>query len=235
MIERPAKRLSQLGEGLELVAQYLTGIAGSLDDESVLRGQASQDWAIQPSALRPNAYGIRNHDHLARWKAMAGRFERVNSDLEWLSLAQHYGVATTLLDWTSNPLVALFFAAQSATRLVNQNADGVIYMTKSSGFQRIPAKDFDLFGEWADGPFFLLVEGTNRRAVTQSSVMTLHSVKAPQLPEYKPEIVFRLPGWAKFGVVAALAKMGVSAESMYADINSAASEFSRQLRFEGGS
>lgn len=45
-----------------------------------------------------------------------------SDDWHWLALAQQHGLATRLLDWSSNPLVAAFFACNE-----NNDKDGAIF------------------------------------------------------------------------------------------------------------
>ena len=52
-------------------------------------------------------------------------------NLAWLQYAQHYGVPTRLLDFTANPLVALYFCCQSESK-----TDGSFWIVNTANFHR---------------------------------------------------------------------------------------------------
>jgi hypothetical protein len=47
------------------------------------------------------------------------------TDWDWLAIAQHYGMATRLLDWTENPLAALWFAVRERPQ---SDKDGALWI-----------------------------------------------------------------------------------------------------------
>jgi hypothetical protein len=59
------------------------------------------------------------------------------NDWEWLMLGQHHGLPTRLLDWSTNPLVALYFACATDN---NTYADGAVY--RLNGFEQLRPEQF---------------------------------------------------------------------------------------------
>lgn len=82
---------------------------------------ATTDWAgrdIKPEKVNfSNGKGEEVH-YLNCWKILSEYKNEIDpildvkpqNELSWLCFSQHYGIPTPLLDWSTDPLVALFFA-----------------------------------------------------------------------------------------------------------------------------
>ncbi|HEY1754415.1 MAG TPA: FRG domain-containing protein [Bryobacteraceae bacterium] len=116
------------------------------------RGHASHAWHLEPSLSRQGKL----EDELKlmkHFKQNAFQFLSAppQSESEWIFLMQHYAIPTRLLDWTENPLVALYFACQDfPARRKPAAAVWCLYpqeLNKISGVVLTPQDDIPAFGE----------------------------------------------------------------------------------------
>lgn len=122
---------------IETMEGFFKIIEKYCDVEYVLfRGQ-SQDWPLLPKISRIKA---RTDNLLDSEKSMLEDFKRLSkphlaklpvNNWEWLSLSQHHGLPTRLLDWSTNPLAALWFAVSQPAE-TEYGVFWVLYPVKDS-------------------------------------------------------------------------------------------------------
>jgi hypothetical protein len=176
---RPIEDLTRL---FDIVEEFRrNGTCGGI----YLRGHANAEWGLTPTIGRRNYYRYGSEVIAAFSRAqevdLLDRFRRysyaiVGRELnvwEGLFLARHHGLPVRLLDWTSNPLVALFSAVNSHQQA---GSDGAIWLLRRKADRRedIRVTDGNIDPFEIKGVRMIYPTYVTPRLVAQSGCFTIH-------------------------------------------------------------
>lgn len=191
---------------------FLDWVDGHSHSAWVFRGMGDAEFRLIPSIGRiPNYSPARERSVLAGFRRAVPLHQTDIGFREWeyLALAQHHGVPTRLLDWTTNPLVAAYFAAASpaASRYMEINGSRLrvtperaavtcrIVATRVLRVQMLNIEgDVDPFAQTEIR--FLQPRAISSRIGSQSGLFSLHPSPGQEweTPLTKDEHIFDVPG-----------------------------------------
>lgn len=162
------------------------------NDSNVYRGQKNAEWELLPSIHRKRKensnLNLKNHEmklYENIRKQNLTEFQKQDQFINEIIKMQHYGIPTPLLDWTSNPLIALFFATASGndgkifivdlTKQKVVNFDENDYKKYSKFLQSIYKKENteDFENNLEEGCIFIKSINENNRIKAQRGLFSL--------------------------------------------------------------
>lgn len=220
------------------------------DELSMFRGQADVTWPLLPTIARMGSqltgyenWAVFEDDLIERFQKCALPFldSKPTKKVEWLVVAQHHGLPTRLLDWSTNPLKGLFFAVENP----NSNADGVLWQFEPKSWWN--GADIEKTGDMIDVISILAAYFPNHlssRVIAQESCFTVFPLPIMQdaMPPLSNEDAYKkhvsrikkiiVPATSKQTIRKALRKLGISHQSMYPGLDGLSTSIRREFELE---
>jgi hypothetical protein len=217
----------QLDSFVAMVSECLHG------EDWLFRGHADWQAPLVPAIDRPPLRGPLGRDlereMVERFRFLADRAvdPAPRDGLEWLALAHAHGIPTRLLEWTRNPLVALYRAVEDPS-LDDRGAMSSVLAYRSTTFEFYQSLSDE---ERADpleiggGPRVVSVATSTPGRWTPPRTLTLHPepVELDRKAAYEGELhTIFVPDRARQLLRAELRLLGVSAASVSSDLDALA-------------
>lgn len=187
-----------------------------LEVPMIYRGMKDVRWELKPSVGRLYNYTLNLERHMLDLFKTGARpylnFEPKN-EWEWISIAQHHGLPTRLLDWTKNPLVATYFAVEEHTEI-----DSVVYVLPAPNI--IPIQHFEPLDYYGDQLVFL-PEHLTRRIIAQQGQFTIHKSPNTSFNGWFRKII--IPSKIRQKIRHILSNYGINRASLFPDLDGLAS------------
>lgn len=205
-------------QGFKVISKLFEAVGDQFFSNTIYRGHGDKSWTLVPSVFREKKVGIKDREDLNRWMASARWFVQPppKNDIEWLVWAQHYGVATGLLDWTVSPLIALFFASAE-----QEHRNGCVLAVSRTAFKEWHyLESVNAFAKNRPKAGLLDAAAINARALAQDSVMSLHTENyRSELPDKLVQTIFEVRMSEKRAVMSAMEALGLTRDRVYSDIS----------------
>lgn len=170
--------VNSLDEYLENIHNY-DALCAAENSILLFRGQKEVSWDLLPGLGRPNFYRPEiekfESNILSEFKRRAIPFLPKTfdskSNWEWLALAQHHKLPTRLLDWTENPLVALFFAFE---HIKENKQDRAVWFFRADENEFADSNDSTVNPFTLDSTKVFVPNQITQRITAQSGWFTVH-------------------------------------------------------------
>lgn len=234
---------------IHTLTQYVEYVEKLSKDYAVSRGHGKKSYLLLPGALRLDQEGNRKYSKrnisyfMDTFKVNSHNFLKspwdIKNDIEWMAMAQHYGLPTRLLDFTDSHIISLLFAVENAFEENDEDKeDGEVWFlnpielnnlnAKMSKYinveEDVPCSKLDEF----DGPVAIKCRKLNVRINAQSGLFVYFSDADKKLDEYDTdEKILKkvvIDKDDKKAILASLYAMGINRTKIYPELASVAKD-----------